>query len=106
MWIVNVFVLPSYFETFGVVLIEAMATALPVIATKCGGPEDFVTPEVGYLVNPGDIQELAKAMIVMYTNSSSFESAEISKIVKDKFSYSAVETRLIQIYNKVLSIKT
>ena len=38
----NVFVLPSNSETFGVVYIEAMALGLPVIATKCGGPEDFL----------------------------------------------------------------
>lgn len=34
MWRANVFVLPSYYETFGVVFIETMATGLPVIATK------------------------------------------------------------------------
>ncbi|MEM2338894.1 MAG: glycosyltransferase, partial [Nitrososphaerales archaeon] len=50
MWRANVFVLPSYYETFGVVLIEAMATGLPVIATRCGGPEDFVNPKEGSFV--------------------------------------------------------
>ena len=34
------FVLPSAGETFGVVYVEAMAAGLPVIATRCGGPED------------------------------------------------------------------
>ena len=38
----DVFVLASREETFGLVYIEAMLAGLPVIATSCGGPEEFV----------------------------------------------------------------
>jgi len=102
MWKANAFVLPSYFETFGVVLIEAMSTGLPIISTKCGGPEDFITPKVGYLVSPGDIEGLANTMLTLYDNYSSFNSVEISEFVKDKFSYKSVASQLINIYKKVL----
>ena len=44
------FVLPSAGETFGVVYVEAMAAGLPVIATRCGGPEDFVNEDNGILI--------------------------------------------------------
>ena len=40
---INLFVLPSRYETFGMVLIEAMASGIPVVATRCGGPNDIVT---------------------------------------------------------------
>jgi glycosyltransferase involved in cell wall biosynthesis len=33
-----------------------------VIATRCGGPEDIVSPEVGVLVDPGDVAQLAGAL--------------------------------------------
>jgi L-malate glycosyltransferase len=66
MWSANSFVLPSFFETFGVVLIEALSTGLPVIATRCNGPEEIVSPEVGMLVPPRDEQQLAWALKEMY----------------------------------------
>jgi glycosyltransferase involved in cell wall biosynthesis len=58
----NLFVLPSSYETFGVVLIEAMATGLPVVATSSGGPKEIVNEKVGRLVLPDNVSELANAM--------------------------------------------
>lgn len=66
MWQANVLVLPSLYETFGVVLIEAMSTGMPVVATKCGGPEEIVTPGVGWLAEPDDVDSLAGAMTAAY----------------------------------------
>ncbi len=48
----NCFVLPTRYEAFGAVLIEAMATGLPVIATRSGGPDHIVTEENGLLIDP------------------------------------------------------
>src|SRR5437867_4480004 len=62
MWDANALVLSSDFETFGVALIEALATGMPVITTRCGGPEEIVTPELGTLVECNDEPALARAM--------------------------------------------
>jgi len=102
MWRANAFVLPSYVETFGVVLIEAMATGLPVIATRSGGPEEFVTPEVGYLVSPGDIKQLGEAMATAYGNGVVGSEEQISRWVKESFSFSAVSLRLIGLYMSLI----
>jgi glycosyltransferase involved in cell wall biosynthesis len=45
---------PSYIEPFGQALLEAMACARSVVATRVGGPPEFVTPEAGVLVDPMD----------------------------------------------------
>jgi glycosyltransferase involved in cell wall biosynthesis len=60
----DIFVLPSLSEASSNGLMEAMATALPVVATSVGGNPDLVEDEVtGLLVPPGDVPALAKAII-------------------------------------------
>lgn len=58
----NCFVLSTRYEAFGVVLIEAMATGLPVIATRSGGPDSIVNRDNGLLVERENADELAGAM--------------------------------------------
>lgn len=62
MWHANGFVLPSYAENFGVVLIELLSTGIPAIATRCGSPADFATSDVGILLNQGDEMGLISAL--------------------------------------------
>lgn len=53
----DVLVLPSLFESGGAVVLEAMATGLPVIATKWGGPTDYLDESCGVLVSPQSREE-------------------------------------------------
>lgn len=92
------FVLPSRLETFGVVYIEAMACGLPVIATKCGGPESFVSPDNGILIPVNDEMLLEQAMEYMLNHANEFDSHAIRKNALDKFSPAAISKRLIDIY--------
>jgi len=64
-------VFPSYYETFGLVALEAMACELPVIAYRAGAlPEIVVEGETGLLVTPGDPHELAQAIVRLLDDSS------------------------------------
>lgn len=59
----DLFVLPSLFEPYGIVLMEAMAAGLPIVATRVGGvPEVVEEGKNALLVPPGNPIELAKAM--------------------------------------------
>lgn len=60
----TIFCLPTKLEPFGMVFIEAISYCLPIIATKIGAIPDFVTNNVnGYMINPGDIDDLADKII-------------------------------------------
>jgi len=95
----NAFVLPSYYETFGVVLIEAMSTGMPVIATRSGGPEDIINDKVGVLIKPGSIDHLAQAMRQVISQTYSMQ--EIRNYVK-KYSKEQVINNIIQEYHKII----
>jgi len=52
-----------YLEVFGLTLLESLSSGRPVIATKCGGPEDFVQDAIdGILVEPNNAESLSKAL--------------------------------------------
>jgi glycosyltransferase involved in cell wall biosynthesis len=53
---------PSLVEPFGLATLEAMASGRSVVATRVGGPPEFVTQEAGVLVDPEDDQELVSAL--------------------------------------------
>ncbi len=53
---------PSLVEPFGQSILEAMACGASVVATRVGGPPEFVPPEAGILVDPLDVDELTRAL--------------------------------------------
>ena len=85
-------------ETFGVVLIEALAAGVPVISTKSGGPEHFIHSANGILVNKDDEDALSLALIKMKNYITSYDREYISNEIFTKFSPEAVSKQLIRIY--------
>jgi glycosyltransferase involved in cell wall biosynthesis len=55
-------VLPSFSESFGLVLIEALACGKPVIGSNVGGITEIINKNVGLLVNPNKISSIASAI--------------------------------------------
>jgi glycosyltransferase involved in cell wall biosynthesis len=100
----DAFVLSSRTEGFGIVLCEAMSCGLPVIATRSGGPEDIVDNTNGLLVDPGDCDLLANAMMRMYENIRLYRSRkeEIREFVKSRYGFESVAARIVEVYRSVL----
>ena len=97
----NVFVLSSDYETFGIVLIEALSCGLPVLSTKCGGPESIVDDDrLGLLVDKNDIKALANGMIKMYNKS--YDPKHIRAYCIDNFSENTIVNKLKKIYEHIL----
>lgn len=65
----DILVLPSYHESFGLSLIEAMSYAIPIVASTGGSiPEVVDDRKDGYLVEPGDISDLADKLVLLIEN--------------------------------------
>ena len=99
------FVLPSRYETFGVVYIEAMACGKPVIAVANGGPDDFVKDFNGMLIKP-DVEELTGAINKMIKRLKGYDyyyEEEISSYIKNLFSYDSIAGKLLEVYKSILT---
>ncbi|EHU3348674.1 glycosyltransferase [Acinetobacter baumannii] len=100
----SAFILGSDYETFGVVVVEALALGKPVISTKCGGPESIIQPEVGYLVEKNSIDEMAEAIINLYNNYDNYQAENIRKYCERSFSEQAVVDQLQNLYLSVIHV--
>jgi len=98
----SVFVLPSHYETFGLVLIEALACGKPVVATACGGPESIVHPGNGLLVPPRDPRALGGALVQMRLTFTTYDPESLRTDCLGRFGEQAVVARLDQVYRSVL----
>jgi glycosyltransferase involved in cell wall biosynthesis len=96
----DVVVLPSQHETFGVALVEALAAGRPVVATRCGGPEEIVTPEVGELVPVADPPALADAIDRVLARR--FDAAALSAYAGQRWSFAAFARAQGALYDELL----
>lgn len=99
----NVFVLPSDFETFGVVYIEALASGTPVIATRNGGAECIVTEDNGILTDVGSEEQLIDAMLSLYKEYDRYNKESISKNCIALYGEESVGNEISALYKRIIS---
>lgn len=96
-------VLPSRIESFGMVLVEALACGTPVVATRCGGPEEIVNPSVGALAEPGDPASLADAMAEVLSRTGQYPPEALRNYALSNFGLDAIGKRLRAFYEDALA---
>jgi len=99
----NVLVLPSFHETFGVVLIEAISCGKPIIAPSGSGPDAIVNEDNGRLFHPDDPDDLAAAMHTIHANYAHYDPAAIRDGCLSQYGEKVVVASLMNIYSRVLN---
>ena len=97
----DLFVMPSRYELFGIVMLEAMACGVPVVATKFGGPPEVITDgENGCLVDPTDIESFAAAMtkLLKYPEERKRMGETARQTIESKYSWDTLARRHLQLY--------
>jgi Glycosyltransferase len=97
--------LPSYYETFSKVCLEAMSCGIPVVATNMGGIPEVVEENVtGYLIPYGSVKKLADVIISLLQDRGRAKKMGINgriRVLKN-FTWSAVSERIQKVYNELL----
>lgn len=103
----DLFIFPSFIETFGIVLIEAMAAGLPIITSNVEGCRDLVKNDKnGFLCNPNCSYEFSNRIIQLMTNSSLYrEFSENNLIMAKDYDWSKITHKYINLYKKILNQK-
>jgi len=101
---IDIFVLPSWSEGFSLATIESMNACVPVVATKCGGPEEIVVNyRNGILVDVGDHCGLAHAILELIQNDSLRQQlvAAAKRTVSEAFLLSTMLEKYQTLYQRV-----
>jgi glycosyltransferase involved in cell wall biosynthesis len=98
----DIFVLPSLYESMPCVMIEAMASGLPIVSTIVGGIPEIVDSETGILCQAGDVFSLRNALINIIDNLEKYNNIEISRKAY-RFSPEEIGKQLHDLYKTLLN---
>lgn len=100
---IDLFVLPSRFEGFGISLIEAMAMEVPCIASNLDGPAEIIGKEErGYLFEKENVEMLADKILYVMNNRdvSETKKRKARRYVEDNFNIINMTNKILKIYQK------
>lgn len=98
----SVFVYPSFYEGFGLPVLEAMSCGTPVITSNISSMPEFVG-KGGILINPNEIDDIVNAMQKIITNENLKNELRVNAIAQaKKFTWKATAQKTLEVYRKVL----
>lgn len=98
----HAFVISSKYESFNVSGIEAMACGLPVVATKCGGPEHYINSANGILVKNNSVKDLYAGMLQIMDNYGQYNFELIRQFIKKNYTGQTYLNKMEAIYKTVM----
>jgi D-inositol-3-phosphate glycosyltransferase len=101
----DICVVPSYYESFGLVALEAMACAVPVVASRVGGLLETVRDgETGYLVPWRCPEPFAERLEMLLANEPLRRSlGRMARAAVERFRWSEVAARVEDVYHELVS---
>lgn len=101
----DLFILPSEYESFGLVALEAMAAGVPVISSNAGGlPEININGVTGFLSDVGDVESMSKNAIHIFSDEKIFEKMKQQALEQaKKFDINNIVPEYEKLYEKVLA---
>ena len=94
----SIFAMPSIYETFGLVYIEALSQGLPVLYTKGQGVDGLLPPNAGIGVNPLSVEEIKNALRTLLVQRSEFSNRNINF---EQYRWSNIATTYKDIYKEI-----
>jgi glycosyltransferase involved in cell wall biosynthesis len=108
----DVFAAPAVDEPFGLVYLEAMATAIPPVATCTGGPRSFVNVDcvhpTGWLVPPDDVAATARALVEAVSDRAMRveRGRRGAQFVREHYSWASSARSFARLYDEVIDAPT
>lgn len=100
----NVLALPSRNETFGLTILEALASGIPAVAIRQGGPTDLLHAQVGALAAPGDPVDFAEKLAQVLANTHLAQHCR--RYVTEHFSWEKTFLQLLALYDTLQTCET
>ncbi len=101
----DVFAFPTIYEPFGLVILEAMASGLPVITSRVAGAADVIIDGVNGLLitDPGDINDLAAKIKLLLSNAELRKAiGQRARETAERLSRDRASQKTLEVYNSVL----
>jgi glycosyltransferase involved in cell wall biosynthesis len=101
------FLLFSNYENLPCVMVEALASGIPVVSSTAGGIPEHITEEMGVLVSPQDENGLLQAVntAIDRIKAGKYDPSQLSRYALDNFSYEKVGEKFSDLYRRILAEK-
>jgi glycosyltransferase involved in cell wall biosynthesis len=103
----DIYVLPSFFESFSLTLVEAMSCGVPAVVSRIGGPSEIIEDHInGILIRPGSVRDIADAITFLLDNPTIRKrmGKEARKTIEKKFSWHTTALRTSSIYKYAVDV--